>query len=439
MEPMDRRGFLKVSSRTVVSMAAASAVLGRSASAWASPNDVIRVAVVGFNGRGTEHIRAFTGGKGKGTEIAALVDVDENIWGGKPAKSVEAAQGKPPALYSDLRKMLEDKSIDAVSIATPNHWHSLAAIWAVQAGKDVYVEKPISHNVWEGRQLVKAARNNKRIVQHGTQSRSSGSVQEAVEFLRSGKLGKIYMAKGHCFKPRGSIGKVKGDTPVPKGVDYDLWTGPAPMKPIHRQRLHYDWHWQWDYGDGDIGNQGVHEMDIARWGLGRTLPNTVFSSGGRYGYEDDGETPNTQLAIFDYGDCELVFEVRGLPTNDEKEVMVGNIFYGSEGYMVVNRGKWETYFGHKNEPGPKGPSGKGGTDHFANFIAAVKSRKPSDLNAPAEEGHFSAALCHLGNISYRLGRKLRFDPKAENFINDKEADELLTRDYRSPFIVPEIV
>jgi len=292
--------------------------------------------------------------------------------------------------------------------------------------------------VFEGRKLVEAAKKYGRVVQHGTQSRSSGGVREAVEQLRAGVIGKVYMAKGHCFKWRPTIGKVSEPTPVPKGVDYNLWCGPAPMKPIRRQRFHYDWHWQWDYGNGDIGNQGVHEMDMARWGLGVGLPKAVFSDGGRFGYEDDGETPNTQHAIFDYDDCVLQFEVRGLPTNDEQTVKVGNIFYGSTGYMILNGGKWQTFMGANREPGPSGPTPEArGTDHFGNFIEAVKARNPELLNAPVEEGHLSSALCHLANVSYRAGRKLHFDPKAEKFIGDKEADMLLTREYRSPFVVPD--
>jgi predicted dehydrogenase len=439
MTVLDRRSFLKQSSRTVVSMAAAGTLVGAGKSRAASPNEVIRVGVVGFNGRGGSHIEALLPSKGLGTEIGALVDVDEKVLARGVAR-VEKDQSQAPAAYTDLRKMLDDKSIDAISIATPNHWHSLAAIWACQAGKDVYVEKPLSHNVFEGRKLVEAARKYRRIVQHGTQSRSSGGVRQAVEQLRAGVIGKLYMAKGHCFKWRASIGKVKEPIPVPPGVDYDIWCGPAPMKPIRRQRFHYDWHWQWEYGNGDIGNQGVHEMDMARWGLGKGLPNTIFSSGGRYGYEDDGETPNTQHAIFDYGDCILQFEVRGLPTNDEQGVKIGNIFYGSEGYMVLSGGKWQTFMGQKGEAGPSGPTPEArGTDHFANFIVAVKSRKPEDLNAPVEEGHLSSALCHLANVSYRLGRKLAFDPQAERFLHDEEADRLLTREYRSPYVVPSQV
>jgi predicted dehydrogenase len=439
MESINRRSFLKESCRTVVSLAAAATVVAPARIRAASPNDVIRVAVVGFNGRGAGHINAFLPSAGIGTEIGALVDIDDAVLEQGISK-VEKNQGRSPGAYADVRKMLEDKSVDAVSIATPNHWHSLAAIWAIQAGKDVYVEKPLSHNVFEGRKLVQAAGKYGRIVQHGTQSRSSGGVREAIEALRNGVIGKVYMAKGHCFKWRPSIGKVTEPTPVPKGVDYDLWCGPAPMKPIRRQRFHYDWHWQWDYGNGDIGNQGVHEMDIARWGLGVGLPRAVFSDGGRFGYEDDGETPNTQHAIFEYDDSVLQFEVRGLPTNDERNVKVGNIFYGSTGYMVVNGGKWQTFMGANSEPGPSGPTKDAhGVDHFQNFVEAMKTRNAATLNAPVEEGHLSSALCHLANISYRLGRKLHFDAKSERFVGDNGADWLLTRDYRSPYAVPEIV
>lgn len=439
MDSINRRSFIKHSSRTVVSMAAATALVRPHRVRAASPNEVVRMAVIGFNGRGGSHIDAFLPSSGNGTEVAALVDIDDSVLARGVAK-VEKNQGRSPAAFTDLRKMLDDKSVDGVSIATPNHWHTLAAIWAIQAGKDVYVEKPLSHNVFEGRMLVQFAKQNNRIVQHGTQSRSSGAVREAVQKLREGVIGKVYMAKGHCFKWRASIGKVSEPIPVPNGVDYDLWSGPAPIKPIRRQKFHYDWHWQWDYGNGDIGNQGVHEMDIARWGLGVGLPKSVLSGGGRFGYEDDGETPNTQHVLFEYGDSVLQFEVRGLPTNNEQGVSIGNIFYGSNGYMIVNRGKWATFMGANSEPGPSGPTSDAhGVDHFSNFVEAVKARDPKLLNAPVEEGHLSAALCHLANVSYRLGRKLQFDPATEKFVADKPADAMLTREYRKPYIVPDKV
>jgi predicted dehydrogenase len=427
MPDVNRRTFL-----ASAGAGAAALAVGNGARA-AGPNDQLRVATIGIRGRGSEHIHALCARSD--TPVVALCDVDSREFA-KQAKYVEDKLGKAPQLVGDLRQLLDDKSIDIISIATPNHWHALAAVWGCQAGKDVYVEKPVSHNVSEGRKIVEAARKYNRIVQTGTQSRSSEGMKQAIEFLNSGKLGKIFLARGLCFKPRASIGH-KADGPVPAGVDYNIWLGPAPERPFNPNRFHYEWHWNWDYGNGDIGNQGIHQMDIARWGLGKnTLPSQIQSSGGRFGYKDDGETPNTQIASYRYDDCQIDFEVRGLPTNDERGVKIGNIFYGSEGFMVVNslpRDTWATFFGHKEEPGPKG---KGEGDHFDNFVKAVRARKPEMLNAEILEGHLSSALCHLGNISYRLGRSLTFDPHAENFGSDSEANAMLTRDYRSPFTMP---
>ena len=446
-----------------------------------SANEQIHVAVMGVHGRGREHVQKFS--QHPECVVATICDADSAVVG--PAMRVaEKGQGKAPKFEQDIRRVLEDKSIDVVTIATPNHWHSLAAIWAIQAGKDVYVEKPVSHNVTEGRRLVETARKYHRICQAGTQYRSSGALKEAVAFMRAGKLGHIKVSRGLCYKSRGSIGKADGTQKVPATVDYDLWCGPAPKKPLARKRLHYDWHWTWDYGNGDIGNQGVHEMDAARWGLGKDgLCKSVISVGGRFGYEDDGETANTQICVYDFGDCELIFEVRGLATKDLLGAKVGNIFYGTEGYIVRSdmthykgvhafdlKGKLIKTFG-----------GQGGSDHFANFIQAVHSRKHEDLNADVLEGHLSSALCHLGNISYRLGAlqpfskeshafgddkeayetlsrmeehlkenkvpldqtsyhvgpKLAFDSHAEAFVDNAEANKYLTRKYRAPFTVPE--
>ncbi|WP_165250247.1 Gfo/Idh/MocA family protein [Paludisphaera soli] len=397
-----------------------------------SANETIRVAVVGVKGRGMDHVDGFS--SQPNVKVTAICDIDENVIG--PAKQhLEKVDAKnPPKYYQDIRKLLEDKEIDVVSIATPNHWHALAAIWACQAGKDVYVEKPVSHNVTEGRRIVDAARHYKRIVQTGTQCRSHKAVQDAVAFVRSGKLGEVYMAKGLCYKPRGSIGH-KPDGPVPKGVDFDVWLGPAPERPFNPNRFHYNWHWFWDTGNGDLGNQGIHQMDVARWGIGKQeFPKTVMSSGGRFGYEDDGETPNTLSTFFEFDDVELQFEVRGLVTNPELDVKIGNIFYGTEGVLAISGyNTWNSFFGPKLEPGE---GGKGGGDHYANFLAAVRARDPKILNADIEEGHLSSAYCHLGNIAYRLGRKLHINPASESFVNDSEADAMLTRDYRAPFVVP---
>ena len=424
MSTVNRRTFL-----ASAGSGAAALAMGTGARA-AGPNDALRIAVIGVRSRGQEHVSAFSGRKD--TVVAALCDVDPKQFK-KPADAVEAKTGKAPTLLADFRRALDDPNIDAVSIATPNHWHALAAVWACQAGKDVYVEKPVSQNVSEGRKIVEAAAKYGRIVQAGTQNRSNSGVAEAVAFLRSGKLGSIYLARGLCFKPRGSIG-IKADAPVPEGVDYNLWLGPAPERPFNPNRFHYEWHWNWDYGNGDLGNQGIHQMDVARWGLGKqTLPTHVQSSGGRYGYKDDGQTPNTQLSAYRWDDCMLEFEVRGLPTNAEREIKVGNLFFGTEGYLAINGDRWSTYFGQKEEPGP---GGKGGGDHFGNFVEAVKARKPEMLKAPVVEGHLSSALCHLGNISYRLGRALTIDPATESFGKDEEANAMLTREYRSPFLMP---
>jgi predicted dehydrogenase len=427
MSNVDRRTFL-----ASAGAGAAALALGNGARA-AGPNDRLRVAVVGIRGRGQSHIDAFA--KHKATTVAALCDVDARVLD-RSTKAFESKHGKAPEKVGDLRRLMDDKSIDIISIATPNHWHALAAVWACQAGKDVYVEKPVSHNFVEGRKIVEAARKYNRVVQTGTQSRSSPALAEAVEFLRAGKLGTIFMAKGLCYKPRGSIGH-KADAPVPEGVDYNLWLGPAPERPFNPNRFHYEWHWMWDTGNGDLGNQGIHQMDIARWGIGKdTWPTEIQSAGGRFGYDDDGETPNTQICTYRYDDCLLQFEVRGLLTNDEKGVRVGNLFYGNEGFMAVNADGWATYLGPKGEPGP---SGRGGGDHFDNFVKAVQARKPELLNADILEGHRSSALCHLGNIAYRQGRSLKFDPESETFGSDEAANAMLTREYRSPFIMPESV
>jgi len=435
---VDRRQFLVDTAALAASISALQATRAKAADEPSSKsdkkpgaNDVVKVAVIGVRGRGMEHVRAYN--DLDEARITTICDVDRNVIG-RAMKSVSSANGSEPKYVQDLRRVLDDKDIDAVSIATPNHWHSLAAIWALQAGKDVYVEKPVSHNISEGRRLVEAAEKYGKVVQAGTQCRSNKGIQDAVEFLRSGKLGKIYMAKGLCYKPRGSIGH-KPDGDVPAGVDYNLWLGPAPERPFNPNRFHYEWHWNWDYGNGDLGNQGIHQMDLARFGLGKTeFPKTVMSSGGRFGYSDDGQTPNTQIVVFEFDDCELQFEVRGLLTNDEAKVKIGDLFYGTEGILAITSyTTWQTYLGPKMEPGP---GGSGGGDHFANFLQAVKSRDVKSLNGPIEEGHYSSAYCHLGNVAYRLGRKLHINPSTESFVNDPEADAMLTRNYRAPFVVP---
>jgi predicted dehydrogenase len=439
MNGIGRRQFLKGSVASL--SAAALTARAQAAPATQAAGDKLRVAVIGVNGQGRSHIGGFS--QLRDVDILALCDVDETVLNQR-ADELEKTVEHKIARFTDIRKLLEDKTIDAVSIATPNHWHTLASIWAMQAGKDVYVEKPLSHNVWEGRQLVKAAKKYGRVCQHGTQGRSSPAVEEAVRKLSEGVIGQVYMARGLCYKWRPSIGTVDGPQPVPPNIHYDLWLGPAPNKPPMRKRFHYDWHWFWDYGSGDIGNQGVHEMDMARWGLGVGLPRRVQSMGGRFIFDDGKETFNVQTTSFFYPEQNkmLVFEVRPWITNRETgfgkpgDNDVAVMFYGSEGYMAVHYFGYKTYLGQKNEPGPQRTSGE---NRWERFVKAVRSRRPEDLPASAEQGHLTSALCHLANMSARLGRVIEFDPDAERCVGDAEADRMLKRDYRAPYVVHDEV
>src|SRR6266849_2396354 len=310
MENISRRAFLKNTALTT-------AALASPIRSWSqlSPSDEVRMAVVGFRGRGGDHLKGLSALPG--VRITGLCDVDRTVLDAEKAKWKE--RGTEVEGHTDIRQLLESKNVDAISIATPNHWHALATIWAIQAGKDVYVEKPVSHNVSEGRRAVEFARKHNKMVQTGTQSRSSiEGIKAAVDWVKEGHLGKIKVARGLCYKPRGSIGKVDGPQPIPANIDYDLWCGPALKLPLMRKRLHYDWHWVWNTGCGDLGNHGIHEMDKSRWAIGKMeLAPRVFSIGGRLGYVADGETANTQMTVFDYGDALLIFEVRGLPSNSE--------------------------------------------------------------------------------------------------------------------------
>ena len=408
-------------------------------------NDRVNIAVVGARGRGRDHIVSFS--TVPGARIAAVCDTDQ-AQVERASKLAESRHGAAPAGYRDIRKLLESRDIDAISIATPNHWHALATIWACQAGKDVYVEKPACHNIFEGRRMVEAARKYNRMVQVGMQSRSNTHKVEAIRLLREGIIGKLYMAKGICYKRRLSIGRTP-DGPVPPGVDYDTWLGPARRRPFNPNRFHYNWHWFWEYGNGDIGNQGVHEMDIARWGLGKdTLPERVISTGGKYIYDDDQETPNTQSATFEYPDCQLVFEVRGLITGGEASISldsgywIGNIFFGSEGYMSLDPNGCRIYKGEKRELEREFQAREeiwATAPLMANWLEAIRARDHRRLACDVREGHLSTALVHMANTSYRLGRKLRFDPARENYPGDAEAGRYLTRDYRAPFVVPDNV
>lgn len=401
-----------------------------------SPNGRIRLAIVGLNGRGRDHIAGFR--SFPNLEIATICDVDEGILA-DAAATVEGLTGRRPAVETEYRKLLEDSSIDAVTIATPNHWHALQTIWACQAGKDVYVEKPCSHTVFESRQIVAAARKYGRIVQHGTQNRSESALREGISKMHAGAIGEVYLARAVCFKWRDSIGYA-AEGAVPNGVHYDLWVGPAPMRPFTRNRFHYNWHWQWNYGNGEIGNQSVHEIDLARWGLGVQYPTLVSAVGAHALFNDDQETPNTLSANFEFdqgGKRKLLeVEIRPWITQPDTGLTVGNLFYGSEGMLRRDQGAYRIWMGREGRPLPE-RSGK--DDHFANFVAAVRSRNPAQLNAEIAEGAISADLVHLANISYRLRRSLHFDPENLCCVGDEEANRLFTRSYRAPYTVPERV
>jgi predicted dehydrogenase len=480
-----RRDFLKTSAKTGAGLAALRGItfITQPERVFGA-NDRIQVAIIGLNGRGGDHIRELA--QQKDAAIAAFCDIDQRVLDRRLAQ-VEK-QGLPkPKTYVDIRKLLDDKSIDAITIATPNHWHSLMAIWGCQAGKDVYVEKPCSHSWWEGKQLVEAAAKYNRMVQHGTQSRSGEAIIAGVKQINDGLIGDIYLARGLCYKWRDTIGHAP-QAPVPEGVNYDLWTGPAPMKPFTKNRFHYNWHWIWDTGNGDIGNQGVHEMDKARWGLGVKFPTKVSAIGGHFMFDDDQQTPNTLHASFEFATADgkrkmLEFEVRHWITNSEAGIgtktfgsegvpaagletapteakaprstaaarpktgpnagahnVIGNLFYGSKGYLAMSEyDSYKTWLGKELEPGP---SGHGAGDHFANFLECVRSRKKEDLHAPIEEGHISCTLIHLANVSYRLGRAIHFKPDSQEINGDQEAMELMRdgdRGYRDPYVVPEKV
>jgi predicted dehydrogenase len=441
---LTRRQFLSKTATAVIvaGMMARGRVFGA--------NNRIRMCTVGFNGQGGGHIRNIMGMKDE-AEIVALCDVDATVLD-RGAKNVETAQGRPPKKYRDIRQMLADKEVDAISIATPNHWHSLAAIWACQAGKDVYVEKPATHNIYEGRQLVAAAKKYGRIVQHGTQSRANSTLRRDIKLIHDGFIGQIVESRGYVYKNgnRGSIGHGKPGA-VPEYLDWTLWQGPARdqqyMINVDRKKpglyVHYDWHYFWEYGNGEIGNQGVHQMDIACWGHNRGLPVKVFSSGGRFGLGDDGQTPNTQATTFTYADGTIMtFQVRNLGSFEEFDGgNCGNSFLGTKGFYVVGKGFFSYKEGKISErepiPVPDSAPKPENRSNWDYFFRAIRSRKPEDMSVSTLEAHLSCAHCHLGNIAFRLGRSVEFDPETER-CKDQDANKLISRKYRKGFEVPKL-
>jgi predicted dehydrogenase len=475
---MERRNFVKTAAVGSISLAGVPTIL--TGNSWKGANDRVNVAVVGVGGQGQVHISSYQ--ELKNAEVIAICDVDANLFPDRVKRHFTDKGLREPRVYQDLRKLYENKDIDAVSVVTPNHWHAIASIWAIQAGKHVSVEKPCCHNLFEGQKLVEAARKYKVIVQDGAEQRSNPCAISMAEYLHSGKLGEVYMAKGMCYKWRQSIGKYPDgpmqadekfaltlgskniDKPYTsdylKNVDYNIWLGPAREQPFNRNRFHYNWHWNWEFGNGDLGNQGVHEIDIARWGLGVKLPVKIVAMGGHFMFDDAQNTPNQLMVLFEFANKEakgdkkriLQFEVRHWMSNteglsrpvEEKNNTymtsatnnIGNLFYGSEGYMSKNVNDWQVYKGREAKLAETG-SGLG--NHYENFINAIIANDQVLAKANIEEGFYSCALIHLGNIAYRLGRALEFDPDKMRFKNDQEANSMLSKVYRAPFQVPERV
>jgi len=446
-----RRSFLKTAAKGAMAAAVAPSLLNENIimpevlpQTAKGANDRIRIAVLGINGRGKTHIEEIMGlSKKANVEVAAICDPDMDLLRNVSA-DFEKTYGRKVLTEQDFRKTYEDKTIHAVSLASPNHWHALQTIWACQAGKDVYVEKPATHNIYEGKKMIEAAYKYNRIVQHGVQLRSSVAIREAVKHLEEGLIGRVYMSRGLVYRWRPDIGD-KGISQTPAGLNYDLWCGPAPMRPFTRNLVHYNWHWHWNYGNGDVGNQGIHETDLCMWGLGvDTLPERITSMGGKFLWDDCKEVPEIQSSIYHYPKEKKIiqFEVRNWCTNLEDGAGVGNIFYGDKGYLVVKGyGTYETYLGEKREKGPGRSESGELTLHFENWFNAIRARDMSIQNGPVQTGHLASSLAHLGNISYRLGRQLEFDPVAERFIGEgeNEANAMLSRDYRAPYLLPEVV
>jgi predicted dehydrogenase len=421
---MHRRDFLETSTAAAVALSARTA-----AGAADLPSERVVLAVMGLRSRGKDHVRAFAAFDD--VEIAYLIDPDENMV--PPAlKLVSQRQKRAPKVEKDVRRVLEDKNVTALSIAAPDHWHALATIWACQAGKHVYCEKPVSHNLIEGRRMVEAARKYQRVVQVGTQRRSAPHLASAREFVRAGKLGKVPFVQTWIAGHRKSIGR-KPDAPVPAGVDYDLWLGPAPERPFNPNRFHYNWHWNWDYGTGEIGNNGIHALDMARFLLDLDAPARITSGGGKYFYDDDQQTPDTMVTTFDFPHTALTWEHRiWSPTGFEGEEF-GVMLFGEKGTLLFDKKGWHVADG----PAASDKSSDSERLHFRNFLDCIKDGKRP--NADIEEGHKSTRLCHLGTVALRVGRVLHFDEKTETLVDDPEANRLLGRTYRKPFEVPESV
>jgi len=443
---MNRRQFLRRSAAAVTALGATSVSLNA-----AGANDRVVLGIMGIKGRGAFLMQEFA--KRDDVEVRYLADPDTRLFKER-AKELEDIAGKAPQCVQDFRRMLDDPEVDGIVMGTPDHWHALGTVLACQAGKDVYVEKPTSHNIWESRKMIEAARKYKRVVQVGAQNRSAEYCYKAIEYLNSDAFGDIHFVRVLNSKPRGTIGK-KPDQPTPDGVDYDMWLGPAPMRPFNENHFHYAWHWFWNYSGGDIINDGVHQMDIARWLIDKKYPKSVTSAGGILYFNDDQETPDTHTVNWDFDGITMVFEQTlwtpymkktPFPMRDTDNLpnwpFSGTRIevYGTKQIMFFSRhgGGWEAFSADGKsvaiQPGRFSPSNAA---HQANFIDCIRSRALP--NADIEKVHYSTLLCHYGNIAYRTGRRLHIDPKTEGFIDDDEANALVKRTYRDPWAIPEEV
>ncbi|MDB5310226.1 MAG: nagA 5 [Gemmataceae bacterium] len=427
MAVVTRRDFLAASALTLSAATYAGAA--------AKPNDRVRVAVMGCRVRGKQLLPVFAAQPN--VEITHVIDPDESLHA--DAAKLAKTQETPPKTETDVRKVLEDPSVTALVVAAPDHWHALATVWACQAGKHVYCEKPCSHNLVEGRRMVQAARKYKKVVQIGTQRRSATDVAAAREYVQAGKLGKVAFARAWIAGNRPNIGKAE-PAPVPKGVDYSLWLGPAAEGPFTKNRFHYTWHWFWDLGTGEIGNNGIHGLDMARNVLGVDAPTRISCAGGKYWYDDDQQTPDTQIATFDFpagpggaAGCTLLWEHRVWEKKGPEGQSFGVILHGDKGTLLFTEKGWEVRGGDGTTEKP-GPDIVGA--HVKNFLDCVRDGKTP--NADIEEGHKSTRLCHLGNIAYRTGRTLHFDAATETFKDDPAANQLLGREYRKGFELPAV-
>ncbi|WP_010587061.1 Gfo/Idh/MocA family protein [Schlesneria paludicola] len=429
MSQATRREFL--ASATV---AGAAMALG-SRSAKAGPNERVNLCVIGVRGRGSSVGKGFAGLPE--AQVTHVCDVNELLLDGY-AKQIAEVQKTTPKTVQDLRRVLDDKSVDAIVVTTPDHWHALATIWGCQAGKHVYVEKPISNNIFEGRQMVAAARKHNRVVQVGTQSRSAPHYGEMIKILRSGRLGHVHMAKAWNSQLRRRVPAVP-DSAVPAGLDWNIWQGPAPEHAFNANRFSYGWRWLWDYGTGDMGNDGVHDLDIARWGLDVDFPTEIQCTGDKLAFAGDSqETPDTQFVTFRFPQKEavLVYEQRLWSPYFQEGYENGVAFYGTEGYLLAGRAGWKLVE-KRNKVVEEKSAQFSDIPHFKNFLNGIRSGEA--LNCDIEEGYRSTLLAHLGNLAYRVGRPLKFDAKTQSIVGDDEANALTKRLGRKEFLIPEVI